>query len=363
MSSSEYSDSDVSDSESISSEELALAESLKREKSAGGSQGAAVPKQRIFIPLLREKLADFALNLPFSATLSVSAPALLEGSESAHDNDRDFFRNRHLENDSIRGLLPAKAAVATKSRAAAKKASTETAGHKPVDAVVLPVAQIHDDLARETAIYKSVLNAVVVTLPELKALGVPTTRPDDYYAEMLKSDAHMLRIKERILGEKKSIDEAEQRRQVREGKKFGKEVQKEREKEKREHRKKGMQNAQEWRKAGKDQGQLDKLLQDDNEDYGADYSSFSTTSFGGNKKRKPGSGDSGPPRRRGGFDGPRRGGAEGSRRGGFEGKRGGGFEGRRGAPESRKRDRPVSGPKQRPGKRARSMGRGGRGGK
>jgi rRNA-processing protein EBP2 len=64
------------------------------------------------------------------------------------------------------------------------------------------------------------------------------TRPADYFAEMVKSDAHMERIRQRLLDESAGIKRGEEKRREREGKKFGKQVQveklKEREKSKKE---------------------------------------------------------------------------------------------------------------------------------
>ena len=66
----------------------------------------------------------------------------------------------------------------------------------------------------------------------------PFTRPSDYFAEMVKSDSHMERIRQRLLDESAGIKKSEEKRREREGKKFGKQVQieklKEREKSKKE---------------------------------------------------------------------------------------------------------------------------------
>ena len=57
---------------------------------------------------------------------------------------------------------------------------------------------------------------------------------------MVKSDAHMERIRQRLLDESASLKRAEERRREREGKKYGKQVQLEKLKE-RERRKKEME--------------------------------------------------------------------------------------------------------------------------
>lgn len=55
--------------------------------------------------------------------------------------------------------------------------------------------------------------------------NLPFTRPSDYFAEMVKSDAHMERIRQRLLDESAAIKQSEEKRKEREGKKFGKQVQ------------------------------------------------------------------------------------------------------------------------------------------
>jgi len=69
---------------------------------------------------------------------------------------------------------------------------------------------------------------------------LPFTRPDDFFAEMVKTDTHMERIRQRLLDESAGIAKSEARRREREGKKIGKQVQLEKLKE-REHSKKDME--------------------------------------------------------------------------------------------------------------------------
>ena len=47
-------------------------------------------------------------------------------------------------------------------------------------------------------------------------------RPSDYFAEMVKSDEHMKRVKDKLLYEKKLSDGQEERRKHKEAKKYGK---------------------------------------------------------------------------------------------------------------------------------------------
>src|SRR6266567_2188689 len=86
--------------------------------------------------------------------------------------------------------------------------------------------------------YKQALHGANAARSLAAKHNFPFTRPSDYFAEMIKSDAHMERIRQRLLDEGASIKRSEEKRKEREGKKFGKQVQleklKEREKSKRE---------------------------------------------------------------------------------------------------------------------------------
>ena len=72
----------------------------------------------------------------------------------------------------------------------------------------------------------------------LKKEGVPFSRPTDYFAEMVKSDEHMGKVKEKLRDEAASKKASQEARRQRDLKKFGKQVQvakqQERDKAKRE---------------------------------------------------------------------------------------------------------------------------------
>ncbi|KAJ7464751.1 eukaryotic rRNA processing protein EBP2-domain-containing protein [Mycena galericulata] len=97
---------------------------------------------------------------------------------------------------------------------------------------------VNDDLTRELAFYKQALHGANAARALAAKHNFPFTRPADYFAEMVKSDAHMERIRQRLLDERAGIKKSDDKRKEREGKKFGKQVQieklKEREKSKKE---------------------------------------------------------------------------------------------------------------------------------
>lgn len=62
-------------------------------------------------------------------------------------------------------------------------------------------------------------------------------RPDDYFAEMIKSDSHMLKIKNKLMEEKKRMETIEHKKKEREMKKYGKQIQQKRLQEKAQEKK------------------------------------------------------------------------------------------------------------------------------
>lgn len=89
----------------------------------------------------------------------------------------------------------------------------------------IPISDVNDDLNRELAFYKQSLDAVNEARFLLKKEGVPFSRPNDYFAEMVKSDEHMEKIKQKMTDEAANKKAAAEARKQRDLKKFGKQVQ------------------------------------------------------------------------------------------------------------------------------------------
>ncbi|KAF9222943.1 Ebp2-domain-containing protein [Gyrodon lividus] len=102
-------------------------------------------------------------------------------------------------------------------------------------------ADVDDDLKRELAFYKQALYSADRARTLAESHSLPFTRPSDYFAEMVKSDAHMERIRSRLLDERAGIKKSEEKRKEREAKKFGKQVQLEKQRD----REKGKKEAEE----------------------------------------------------------------------------------------------------------------------
>lgn len=100
------------------------------------------------------------------------------------------------------------------------------------------IPDVSDDLQRELAFYSQCLEAVRLGRSRLISEGVPFSRPKDYFAEMVKEDAHMEKIKAKLVEEASAKKASAEARKLRDLKKFGKQVQvsklQERQKAKRE---------------------------------------------------------------------------------------------------------------------------------
>jgi rRNA-processing protein EBP2 len=87
------------------------------------------------------------------------------------------------------------------------------------------IDDVSDDLKRELAFYAQSLSAAQEGRKLLKEEGVPFTRPTDYFAEMVKADEHMAKIKAKLIEEAAGKKASAEARKQRDLKKFGKQVQ------------------------------------------------------------------------------------------------------------------------------------------
>ncbi|KAJ3095458.1 rRNA-processing protein and EBNA1-binding protein ebp2 [Physocladia obscura] len=86
-------------------------------------------------------------------------------------------------------------------------------------------AEVENDLKREMAFYKQALEAAQLGYMHLRKANVSIHRPDDFYAEMIKSDEHMNKIRQKLVDEANAIAASERAKKLRDAKKFGKKVQ------------------------------------------------------------------------------------------------------------------------------------------
>uniref|UniRef100_A0A4W6FR67 EBNA1 binding protein 2 n=1 Tax=Lates calcarifer TaxID=8187 RepID=A0A4W6FR67_LATCA len=82
-----------------------------------------------------------------------------------------------------------------------------------------------DDFQREMFFYRQAQATVLEALPLLNKHGIATRRPDDYFAEMAKSDQHMQKIRKKLISKQMILEKSEKAKKLREQRKFGKKVQ------------------------------------------------------------------------------------------------------------------------------------------
>jgi rRNA-processing protein EBP2 len=105
-----------------------------------------------------------------------------------------------------------------------------------------------DDIAREQAFHDAALTGAIEARRGCLALGIPFARPADYYAEMLKDDAHMQKLRSQLLFDQKKIQAVDRRRKEQEQRKFGAKVQRSVEMEKATGKKRDLEAMTAYRK-------------------------------------------------------------------------------------------------------------------
>ncbi|KAF2165435.1 hypothetical protein M409DRAFT_24285 [Zasmidium cellare ATCC 36951] len=153
--------------------------------------------------------------------------------ESLASEDReDVIPHQRLTINNTSALLRSLKSFALPSSLPFSAVQSVTSG-EPIE-----VVDVEDDLKREEVFYNQCLEAVSEARSRLKKEGVPFSRPTDYFAEMVKSEEQMGKVRQKLLDEaarKKASADAKRQRDL---KKYGKAVQvaklQERQKEKRD---------------------------------------------------------------------------------------------------------------------------------
>ncbi|KAH8247455.1 hypothetical protein KR038_004546 [Drosophila bunnanda] len=79
-----------------------------------------------------------------------------------------------------------------------------------------------NDFKREMLFHRQAQTAVLEGIPRLHELGIKTRRPDDYFAEMAKSDEHMQKVRANLMAKQQGQAKSERIKQIREQRKMGK---------------------------------------------------------------------------------------------------------------------------------------------
>ncbi|XP_063403488.1 probable rRNA-processing protein EBP2 [Mytilus trossulus] len=160
--------------------------------------------------------SDTQLQLDFSSGklkpgLNVALPASIE---KHYINDVAGMKSKL---DELKSKLDWIERLDTTSEPAPAQPGTEIQGGD----------DIHNDFRREMLFYRQAQATVLSAIPKLHKMGIKTKRPEDYFAQMAKTDDHMKRVRERLLHKQLSIEKSEKAKKLRELRKYGKKVQQE----------------------------------------------------------------------------------------------------------------------------------------
>jgi len=107
----------------------------------------------------------------------------------------------------------------------------------------------NDDLTRELEFYRIARDAAVQGRSLLQKEKVPFTRPTDYFAEMVKTDEHMGKIKKKMYDDAAGKKASQEARKLRDAKKFGKAVQVAKEQERAKEKRTALEKIKELKRS------------------------------------------------------------------------------------------------------------------
>ncbi|XP_028158594.1 probable rRNA-processing protein EBP2 homolog [Ostrinia nubilalis] len=145
---------------------------------------------------LKTKLKEFKLKLPWIETLDLVTSVAPMAPDVALQMQETAQRRKNIKENSR--------------------------GAKEYDASQDPVL---NEFKRENLIHRQAQAAVVEGIKRLKELNIPTRRPDDYFAEMAKTDEHMQKVRKNLMAKQAAQARTEKVRQLRDQKKIAKRVQ------------------------------------------------------------------------------------------------------------------------------------------
>lgn len=168
---------------------------------------------------MRKKLTEIMLNLPWIERLDiVNPPAPLAPELMLQMQEQEIRRAKQLQGNK---KLPQ---------------------YKPSEDPVL------NDFRRENMFHRQAQGAVMDGIDRLKKLGIPTSRPDDYFAEMAKSDEHMQKVRQNLMKKQTIAQRSEKVRQLRQQKKIAKQMQVEATLKKHAEKRKLLEDVKKYRK-------------------------------------------------------------------------------------------------------------------
>ncbi|XP_018057731.1 PREDICTED: probable rRNA-processing protein EBP2 homolog [Atta colombica] len=172
-----------------------------------------------YVNHMKQKLDEIKLNLPWIERLDmVNSLAPLAPELALQMQEQEVRRAKQLQGN--RKLLQ----------------------YKPSEDPIL------NDFRRENMFHRQAQGAVMEGINRLKKLGISISRPDDYFAEMAKSDEHMQKVRENLMKKQVMTQRSEKVRQLRQQKKVAKQMQVEATLKKHAEKRKLMEEVKKYRK-------------------------------------------------------------------------------------------------------------------
>ncbi|OCT44935.1 putative rRNA-processing protein ebp2 [Cladophialophora carrionii] len=196
-------------------------------------------------PTEKDDFADFdedenaAVDDKASTTIPQSVQSTDAAASASEAEDESDVPVSDLGDSDLEDAIPYQkmtinngpALVASRTRIAVVKNPKTTPFHhhnsliSSLEPATESIPDPNDDLTRELEFYRIARTAVLSARDLLESEGIPFSRPADYFAEMVKTDEHMGRVKQKMYDEAAGKKAAEEARKLRDARKFGKAVQ------------------------------------------------------------------------------------------------------------------------------------------
>lgn len=144
---------------------------------------------------LKAKLKEFKLTLPWVETLELVTSVAPMAPDIAMQMQDTALKRKNLREN--------------------------TKGKVKYDPTQDPIL---NEFKRENLIHRQAQTAVIEGMKKLKELKIPTKRPDDYFAEMAKTDEHMQKVRKNLMARQAAQERTEKVRSLREQKKIAKKI-------------------------------------------------------------------------------------------------------------------------------------------
>lgn len=124
--------------------------------------------------------------------------------------------------DMVNDLAPLAPELTVQLEKHEQKRANQFKGNAKIPFIKPEEDPILNDFKREMLFHRQAQAAVAEGIKKLHALGVATKRPDDYFAEMAKTDEHMQKVRKNLMAKQEGQAKSERIRQIREQRKMGK---------------------------------------------------------------------------------------------------------------------------------------------